>query len=80
MLQRKTEELRSLSNSEKVSLKRLYSSGRAAYGSVQNLSKASGLSKKSRTIFTNQEIVYNIYHNIYWLLLMYSRDLSEFKQ
>ena len=46
MPKRKTEELGSHSKSEKVSLNRLYSRGRAAYGSVQNLSKVSGLSKK----------------------------------
>ena len=46
MPKRKTEELGSLSKSEKVSLNRLYSRGTAAYGSVRNLSKASGLSKK----------------------------------
>ena len=47
MTNRKTEELRSLSKSEKISLNRLYSWGRAAYGSVRNLSKPSGLSKKN---------------------------------
>ena len=46
MPKRKTEELGSFSKSEKVSLNRLYSRGRAAHGSVRNLSKASGLSKK----------------------------------
>ena len=46
MPKRKTEEFGFLSKSEKVSLNRLYSRGRAAYGSVRNLSKASGLSKK----------------------------------
>ena len=42
----KIEELGSLSKSEKVRLNRLYSRGSAAYDSIQNLSKASGLSKK----------------------------------
>ena len=46
MPKQKIEELGSLSKSEKVRLNRLYSRGRAAYGSIQNLSKASGLSKK----------------------------------
>ena len=46
MPKRKTEELGSLSKSQKVSLNRLYSRNRAAYGSVRKLSKASGLSKK----------------------------------
>ena len=46
MPKQKTEELGSLSKSEKVRLNRLYSRGRSAYGSIQNLSKAGGLSKK----------------------------------
>ena len=46
MPKQKIEELGSLSKSEKVRLNRLYSRGRAAYGSIQNLSKASGLPKK----------------------------------
>ena len=56
----KTEELGSLSKFEKVSLNRLYSRVRAAYGSVRNLSKASGLSKRkveqflqTKTSYTN---------------------------
>ena len=60
MPKRKTEDLGSHSKSEKVSLNRLYSRGRAAYGSVRKMSKASGLSKKSRTVFPNQDIVYEI--------------------
>ena len=48
-----------LSKSERVRLNRLYSRGRAAYGSIQNLSKASGLSKKEKK--TNQDIVYKIW-------------------
>ena len=46
MPKQKIEELGSLLKSEKVRLNRLYSRGRAAYGSIQNLIKASGLSKK----------------------------------
>ena len=46
MPKRKIEELGSLSKSEKVSLNRSYSRGRAAYGSVRNLRRASGFSKK----------------------------------
>ena len=42
----KTEELGSFSKSEKKRLNILYSKGSATYGSVQNLSKASDLSKK----------------------------------
>ena len=46
MQKRLKEELGPLSKSENLSLKILYSKGRAAYGSVRNLSKAKGLSKK----------------------------------
>ena len=46
MPKQKTEELVSLSKSEKERLIRFYSSGRAPYGSIQNLSKAGVLSKK----------------------------------
>ena len=42
----KNEEAGSLSKSEKAKLQRLYREGKAAYGSVQNPQKASGLSKK----------------------------------
>ena len=52
MPKRKIEEHRFLSKSEKVGLNRLYSRGRAAYVSVRNLSKASGLSKKKVEIFS----------------------------
>ena len=45
MPKQKTEELGSLSKSEKVRLNILYSRGGAAYGSNQNLSKPSSLSK-----------------------------------
>ena len=44
--------------SEKVSLKRLYSRARAAYGSVQNLSKTSGLSKKKVEQFLQTKTSY----------------------
>ena len=58
MPKRKTEELGSLSKYEKVSLNRLYSRGRAAYGSVRNLSKASGLSKKKVEQFLQTKTSY----------------------
>ena len=61
MPKRKTEELRSLSKSEKVSLNRLYSRGRAAYGSVRNLSKASALSKKKVEQFLQTKTSYTIF-------------------
>ena len=47
----KNEEAGSHSKSEKTKLQRLYSEGKAAYGAVQNLQKASGLSKKKVTDF-----------------------------
>ena len=46
MPKKKTDELRSLSKSDEVSLNRLYSCFRTAYDSIQNLSKARDLSKK----------------------------------
>ena len=58
MPKRKTEEVGSLSKSEKVSLNRLYSRGRAAYGSLRNLSKASGLSKKKVEQFLQTKTSY----------------------
>ena len=47
----KNEEAGSLSKSEKAELQRLYREGKTAYGSVQNLQKASGLTKKTVTDF-----------------------------
>ena len=58
MPQRETEEQGCLSKSEKVSLNRLYSRGRAAYGSIQNLSKMSGLSKKKVEMFLQTKTSY----------------------
>ena len=58
MPKRKTEELGSLSKSQKVSLNRLYSRNRAAYGSVRKLSKASGLSKKKGEKFLETRTSY----------------------
>ena len=117
MPKRKTEKLVFFSESEKVSLNRLYSRGRAAYGSVRNLSIASGLSKKkveqflqSKTLHTKfgpqirrfrrlqafskcineiwcMDLAFvdklanqNNRVKLYWLLLMFFCDLSEFKQ
>ena len=54
----KTEDLGSLSKSEKASLNRVYSRGRAAYGSVRNLSEASGLSKKKVEQFLQTKTSY----------------------
>ena len=51
----KNEEAGSLSKSEKAMLQRLYREGKAAYGSVQNLQKASGSSKKKVTYFLNRK-------------------------
>ena len=58
MPKQKTEELGSHSKSEKVTLNRLYSKGRAAYSSVQNLSKASGLSKEKVEQFLQTKTPY----------------------
>ena len=54
----RTEELGSLSKIENIRLKRLFSRGRAAYGSIQNLSKASGLSKKKVEQFLQTKTSY----------------------
>ena len=54
----KIEELGSLSKSEKVRLNRLYSRGRAAYVSIQKLSKASGLSKNKVDVFLQSKTLY----------------------
>ena len=58
MQKRKTEEFGSLSKCEKVSLKKLYSRGRSAHGSMRNLSKASGLSKKKVEQFLQTQTSY----------------------
>ena len=58
MPKQKIEELGSLSKSKKVRLNRLYSSGRAPYGSIQNLSKAIGLSKKKVEKFLQTKTSY----------------------
>ena len=47
----KTEEAGSLPKSERAKLQRLYRKGKATYGSVQNLQKASGMPKKKVTDF-----------------------------
>ena len=47
----KNGEAGSLSKSERAKLQKLYREGKAKYGSVQNLQKASGLSKKKVTDF-----------------------------
>ena len=47
----KNEQAESLSNSERGKRQRLYKEGKVAYGSVQNLQKASWLSKKKDTDF-----------------------------
>ena len=58
MPQREKEEQGCLSKSEKVSLNRMYSKGRAAYGSIQNLSKLSGLSKNKVEKFLQTKTSY----------------------
>ena len=54
----KIEELVSLSKSEKVRLNRMNSWGRTAYGSIQNFSKARGLSKKKIEMFLKTKTSY----------------------
>ena len=58
MPKQKIEELGSLSKSEKVRLNRLYSRGRAVYGSIQNLSKTSGLTKRKVKTFLQTKTSY----------------------
>ena len=58
MPEQKIEEIGSLSKSEKVRLNRLYSRGTAAYGCIQNLSKASGLSKRNVEKFLQTKTSY----------------------
>ena len=60
MPKRKTKELGSVSKSEIASLKRLFSGGRAANGSVRNLTKARGPKKEKRTFFFLQNKRYRI--------------------
>ena len=63
MPKQKTEELGSLSKSEKVKLNRLFFRGRAVYGSIQNLRKASGLSKKKvEKFYKPRQRIQNIVH------------------
>ena len=56
MQKQKREEIGSLSKSEKVRINR--SRGRAAYGSIQNLSKAGGSSKKKVEHFARTKTLY----------------------
>ena len=58
MPKQKIEELESLSKSEKLGLNRLFSRGRAAYGSIQNLRKGSGLSQKKVEKFLQTKTSY----------------------
>ena len=58
MPEQKIEELGYLSKPEKVKLNIMYSGGRAVYGSIQNLSKASGLSKKKVENFLQTQTSY----------------------
>ena len=51
MQKAKNDEAGSLSKSERTKLQRLYRTGKSTYDCVQNLQKASGLSKKKVTDF-----------------------------
>ena len=74
MSKQKIEQLGSHSKSEMERLNRLYSRGRAAYGSIQNLSKASGLSKKKVEKFVQTKTLYKKFGHQSGL----SEDLKRF--
>ena len=57
----KTEAAGFLSKSEKAKLQRLYRDGKAAYGSIKNLQKGSGLSKKKVAYFLHIKNSYTNY-------------------
>ena len=58
MPKRKTEETGSLSKYELAKLKKLYSQGKASYGSIKSLQKASGFSEKKVKIFLQSKNAY----------------------
>ena len=51
------------SKSEKAKLQRLYRDGKAAYGSIKNLQKARGLSKKKVAYFLHSKDSYTKYRH-----------------
>ena len=57
----KTEGAGSLSKSEKAKFQRLYKEGKAAFGSVKNLQKASGLSRGKVISFCHAKNSYTKY-------------------
>ena len=57
----KTEGVGSLSKSEKAKLQRLYKEGKAAFGSVRDLQKASGLSRSKVISFLHAKNSYTKY-------------------
>ena len=59
----KTEGVGFLSKSEKAKLQRLYRDGKAAYGSIKSLQKASGLSKKKVAYFLHSKDSYTKYRH-----------------
>ena len=59
----KTEGAGFLSKSEKAKLQRLYRDGKAAYGSIKNLQKASGLSEKKVAYFLHSKDSYTKYRH-----------------
>ena len=61
MSKAKTDGARSLSRSEKAKLQRLYRDEKSAYGSVKNLKKAIGLSKKQVAHFLLGKVSYTKY-------------------
>ena len=71
----KTEELGSVSKSEKVRLNRLYSRGRAAYGSIQNLS---GLSETKIDVFLQTKTSYTNFASPVWRFSRTSNFFSKY--
>ena len=73
----KTEGVESLSKSEKAKRQRLYKEGKAAFGSVRNLQKASGLSRSKVISFLHNE---NSYKNTVKQLILdeHFRRLTAF--
>ena len=65
MPSRRIAEIGSLSESERRTLKGLYTSGPTAYGSVKSLTSASGLSKKKVLQFLHSNNAYTQYHIAY---------------
>ncbi len=69
-----------LSSAERKQLQSLYASGAAAYGSVKNLQKSSGLSKEKVKQFMYNNDAYTKFHHIrkkFPRLKVFSKDINE---